>query len=257
MRRGILVCGLLLGLFGSPVSAHFTMLIPDKPSVGRGAEVVLTLQFGHPFEHELSDMDPPRRLVVHEPGGKVRDLTGQVEKVAREGPKGKPVAAYRVKFRPAARGDYVFVAAGSPRWDGEALEFEEDVAQAVVHVQAQNGWDATQEAEGLHLTPLTRPYGLTPGMVFQALAHDGKKALALAPAEVERYNAAPPGEMPPDEQVTRTMKTDPNGVVTATLPEAGWWAVVVGIRDGKKERDGKEYPVRRRAILWVYVDEKR
>jgi elongation factor P hydroxylase len=75
--------------------------------------------------------------------------------------------------------------------------------------------------------------------------------------EVERYNPTPPRSLPPDEQRTRTAKTDPNGIVTCTLSEAGWWCVAGQQRRGTGEkRDGKEYPVRQRAIHWVFVDEK-
>ena len=133
----------------------------------------------------------------------------------------------------------------------------------MLHVQAQKGWDATAEAP-LQLTPLTRPYGLQPGMVFQAQALAAGKPLGGAVVEIERYNAPPAPEppftpkkpIPPDEQIMRTAKTDPNGVVTCTLTEAGWWCVTAQRDGGKKERDGKMYPVKQRATFWVFVDEK-
>jgi len=247
-----------LAVMAAAAPAHFTMLLPDKASVKRGEEVVVTLQYGHPFEHELTDADPPKKFVLVDPAGKVQDLTGKLEKVSLPGANGKPAAAFRVRFTPEMRGDHVFVAEGAPRWDPEGEEFEQDTAQVVVHVQAQKGWDAVPAGEGgLRLEPLTRPYGLLPGMVFQARAVQGGKPAARAGCEVERYNAAPPKELPPDEHVTRTMKTDPNGVVTCTLTEPGWWAIGVATEGGKREREGKTYPVRQRAILWVHVDEKR
>ena len=62
--------------------------------------------------------------------------------------------------------------------------------------------------------------------------------------------------MPADEHITRTAKTDPNGVVTCTLTEPGWWCITAQRDGGKKERDGKSYPVKQRATMWVFVDEK-
>ena len=50
-------------------------------------------------------------------------------------------------------------------------------------------------------------------------------ALARALVEIERYNAVVPKELPPDEQITRTAKTDPNGIFTCTLTEPGWWCL--------------------------------
>jgi cobalt/nickel transport protein len=106
------------------------------------------------------------------------------------------------------------------------------------------------------MAPLTRPYGLQPGLTFQAQVLAGGKPLAGALVEVEHYNAAPPKELPPDEQITRTAKTDPSGVVTATLTEPGWWCLAAGRDGGTREHDGKPFPVRQRSILWVFVDEK-
>src|SRR5262249_41914517 len=104
--------------------------------------------------------------------------------------------------------------------------------------------------------PLTRPYGLQPGMVFQGRARRDGKPLASALVEVERYNSSPPKELPPDEQITRQVKTDPNGVFTCTLTDPGWCCVTVETEGGRRERDGKMFPVKRRATFWVYVDEK-
>jgi uncharacterized GH25 family protein len=74
--------------------------------------------------------------------------------------------------------------------------------------------------------------------------------------EVERYHPVPPKETPADEHVTRTARTDPNGVVTCTLTEPGWWGITVQRDAGTRERKGKAYPMRQRATLWVFVETK-
>jgi len=74
--------------------------------------------------------------------------------------------------------------------------------------------------------------------------------------EIERYNAAPPKELPPDEHVTRSVKTDQGGVATFTLPEPGWWCVTAQRDGGFRERAAQRYPVRQRTTLWVHVDDK-
>src|SRR5947209_944968 len=110
----------------------------------------------------------------------------------------------------------------------------------------------------LELVPLTRPYGLEPGLVFQAQLLVTGKPVPGALVEVERMNPEPPKEadLPPDEQITRKTKTDPNGVLTCTLPDAGWWVITAVTDGGARDHEGKPRPVRRRATLWVNVDAK-
>jgi uncharacterized GH25 family protein len=62
--------------------------------------------------------------------------------------------------------------------------------------------------------------------------------------------------LPADEQITHTARTDPNGVVTATLTEPGWWCLTATVKHGTKERDGKERPLRQRSTLWVFVGDR-
>ena len=232
------------------------MLLPDKHSVKKGETVTLTYQWGHPFEHQLFNAPQPEKLTVLAPDGKATDLTKSLEKTTVPAAEGKQVAAYQLKFTPEERGDYVFVLQTPPIWMEEEEEFFQDSVKVVLHVQAQKGWEAVA-TDALQFVPLTRPYGLLPGMVFQAQVAGTEKPLAGAHVEVERYNAAPPKELPPDEQITRTVKTDPNGVATCTLTDPGWWAVTVLHPAGQREHEGKKYPVLQRATLWVFVDEKR
>ncbi len=194
-----------------------------------------------------------RSLVVLAPDGKRSDLGKVLEKTSADGADGKNVVAYRARFTPAERGDYVFLLRTAPVWMDEERKFFEDTTKVVLHVQMQKGWDASAGG-GFEMTPLTRPYGLRAGDVFQAQVLLDGKPLPGALVEIERYNSAPPKKLPPDEQITRTAKTDPSGVVTTTLPEAGWWCLAAQRDGGKKERDGKMYPVRQRTIFWVHVE---
>jgi cobalt/nickel transport protein len=244
----------LAGLVAGPAPAHFNMLLPQAAAARKGEPVTVLYQWGHPFEHQLFDAPPPRSAFVLAPDGKRTDLVPSLEKVTVPG-EGKDVTAYRGRFTPGQRGDFALVLETPPIWMPEEEEFFQDTVKAVLHVQAQNGWDAVAGAD-FELVPLTRPYGLQPGMVFQAQALAGGKALTGSLVEVERYHAAPPKELPPDEQVTHTAKTDPNGVITATLTEPGWWCLTARRDGGTREHEGKAYPVRRRSTLWVFVDEK-
>jgi cobalt/nickel transport protein len=276
MRLSLNLAPVVLALFAPACPAHFHMLLPRADSVRKGEAVTVTYQWGHPFEHQLFDATPPSSLTVLGPDGKKTDLTGTLEKTTR--PAGdRKVVAYQLTFTPDLRGDYVFVAQAPPVWMEEDREFLQDTVKVVLHVQAQKGWDAAIHGD-FEFVPLTRPYGLQPGMVFQAQvrgkdpqpvrrgrpAQAGRAALLDAPmrpwegalVEVERYNVRPPAKLPPDEFITRTARTDPNGVVTTTLTEAGWWCLASARPAGNREHEGKTYPVRQRCILWVFVAEK-
>jgi uncharacterized GH25 family protein len=95
-------------------------------------------------------------------------------------------------------------------------------------------------------------------MVFQAQVvlppNIREKSINNNLVEVERYNSSPPKDPPADEHRTRTVKPDPNGVVTATLTDPGWWCLTAS-RDGDANaKDGKQRT--HRTTLWVFVDEK-
>jgi uncharacterized GH25 family protein len=236
-----------LAWFAGSASAHFSMLLPQSASVKKGEEVTITYQWGHPFEHQLFDAPQPESVILLTPDGKRADLTDKLEKTARKNGS-KDVTAYQLHFTPPQRGDYIFVLRSPPLWMGEESVFFQDTVRMVLHVQVQQGWD-TAESE-FDFVPLTRPYGLRPGMVFQA-----QLARASGLVEIERYNAEPPKKLPADEHITRTVKLDPNGVATTTLPDAGWWCLTYARTQGTRAHEGKSYPLRQRSTVWVFVDE--
>lgn len=250
MRRALLSFVVFTAATVGPAQAHFHMLLPERASAKRGEAVNVIFQWGHPFEHQLFDATMPAALVAIMPEGGKLDLLKSLEK----DPTRKKLNAYRLRFTPELRGDYVFVLSCPPIFMEEDSEFLHDTVKVVLHAQAQKGWDAVT-GQAFEMVPLTRPYGLLPGMAFQAQALSDGKPLVGALVEIERYNPAPPKELPADEHVTRTAKTDPNGVVTCTLTEPGWWCVTAQREVGKKEHKGKDYPVRQRSTLWVFVDE--
>ncbi|HEY7307796.1 MAG TPA: DUF4198 domain-containing protein [Gemmataceae bacterium] len=251
---GLMVAG--IALFAGSAAAHFNMVLPQTASAKKGEALTFTYQWGHPFEHQLFDAPQPLSLIVLAPDGKEAELTAQLTRTTRKSGS-KEATAYQLRFTPAQRGDYVFVLRTPPIWMEEDGEFLQDTVRVTLHVQAQKGWDATKE-DDFELAPLTRPYGLRPGMVFQAQLHGtGKEAARRGGTlvEIERYNPTAPAMLPPDEHITRTVKTDPNGVATTTLTEPGWWCLTAARPHGTRMRDGKAYQLRQRCTLWVFVDE--
>jgi cobalt/nickel transport protein len=243
--------------------AHYHILLPDKSDAQTDQPVTVTLRFGHPFEHQMFATQKPRRAVVMMPDENLVDLTARTEQATLPAAKGEPLTTYHWRYTPTQRGDYVFAVQCDPVWLAEEGMYLEDTVKVTVHVLAQKNWDAVAGAR-FELIPLTRPYGLRAGMVFQTLLIDREDTAPRTEfrtqpgtlVEVERYNVAPPKELPPDEHITRTLKTDPAGVATATLTESGWWALTA-VRDaGTRQRAGKSVPVKQRTTLWVHVDDK-
>jgi cobalt/nickel transport protein len=244
---------LLFAFSANSSFAHFSMLLPDKASIKKGETVTLTYQWGHPFEHQLFDALAPSSVHFNSRLGPQPPIGNLEEGFVTDGT--KKVRVFRWSYTPDERRDYVFLIETQPIWMEEEGTFFQDSVKVVVHVQAQRDWDHAFGRK-FEIVPLTRPYGLQPGMILQARALKDEKPLAGALVEIERYNPVPPKELPPDEQITHTAKTDPNGIVTCTLTEPGWWCVAAHCNGGTAKRDGKEVPVRKRAILWVFVDEK-
>ncbi len=166
MFARIVLVVLGLACLGPASQGHYHIFLPNHASVKKDEEVVLTLRFGHPFEHQIFDASAPEHVTLVTPDGKKSDLTDQLEKITVKGDKDKDVTAYRLRYKPATRGDHVFVLVSGRVYMEEEKDYIQDTVKVVLHVQAQKGWDA--DAGLLELVPLTRPYGLSPGMVFQA-----------------------------------------------------------------------------------------
>ncbi len=248
------VLGLLaLGLAAGPAAGHFNMLLPASASARRGEPVTVLYQWGHPYEHQLFDAPAPRSLTVFGPEGRPTDLLSGLIRTMRPAAGKMSVTAYEVRFTPDRRGDFQFVLTTPPIWLEEEQEFIQDTVTAVLHVQAQKGWDIDRGLP-LEVLPLTRPYGLQPGMAFQAQVRADGKPLGGALVEVEQYHPAEPPRLPPDEHITRTVRTDPGGSAVVTLTEPGWWCLTAQRDGGRREHGGKRFPLRQRATLWVFVD---
>ncbi|HKA07239.1 MAG TPA: DUF4198 domain-containing protein, partial [Gemmataceae bacterium] len=186
-----LMCGLV---WATPACAHYHMLLPDRHSVKTGDKVIVTYQFGHPFEHELFDAEKPAKAVAFDPVQKSVDLLPSFEKVEVPGREGKKVAAYRFTFQPAGRGDYTIIVESPPIWMADEKHFFHDICRVTIHVDAQKGWDYRfVDPAQFSITPLTRPYGLRSGMIFQShVLAPGTGFTQSHLVEIERYNATAP-----------------------------------------------------------------
>jgi cobalt/nickel transport protein len=250
-------------LAASTSFAHYNMLLPDKPWANKGDKVTFTYQFGHPFEHEVFDAPEPKAVIVILPDDKTQKIE-KFTKLSVPGADGKKVTAFSFVYEPAMRGDHTVVLQTPPFWMEESKEYWQDTVKVVLHVQTQKNWDAFLPPKllgnQLRMTPETRPYGLWPGMIFQASVWWGREVpQPRTEIEIERYNAQPVKAPPPDELITFKTRTDPNGVFTFAFPDPGWWCMTAGYQEIGRGwvAAGKKGPLRERTTLWVHVDEKK
>lgn len=255
MRKLLFFCFSFALFNPSSSSAHYHMLIPQSARTERDKPLSITLQWGHPFEHQIFDAARPESIIVMSADGTKTDLSKSLDAIMVPAGDKKEAKAFRFRYTPRERGDFTIAAVMPPIWIEEEQVFWQDTVKVVLHVQSQKGWDAVF-GHDLELVPLTRPYGLQSGMVFQVQALAKGKPLAGAMVEVERYNPIAPAELPEDEQITRRVKSDPNGIATCNLTDAGWWCITVERDAGQRERQGKMQRLRQRATFWIYADQK-
>lgn len=234
---------------------HYHMVLVDKPAAKKGEEVTVRCQFGHPYECQVFDMRKPETFTLIGPDGSRTAMRDKLKEIKLRGDKGR-VSAYQLTFTPDLRGDYIFVLTTALTPIESDKEAVIDVVKVVVHVQVQRGWD---RSESLHSEwePLTRPYGLLPSAVFEARIRSPLlRPHANQLVEVESYSPTPPKDLPPDEFITRTMKTDDNGKITTNLPTPGWWGLTTTMAIGRPVIiEGKKYnSSRRRSTFWVHVE---
>jgi cobalt/nickel transport protein len=230
--------------------AHFQGLIPSDDMVAKADErtISLDLIFFHPFEGRCMDMAKPARfgVMVH---GRKTDLLGSLKERKRGA-----ISAWEARYRIKTPGDHIFYVEPKPYWEPAEDCFIVHYAKVVVNsLGVEKGWD---EEVGLktEIIPLTRPYGLWTGNVFQGIVRVNGKPIPGAEVEVEYYNIGGEIEVPGDPMVTQVVKADPNGVFTYAMPRAGWWAfAALNTVEGKMVHKGQEKSVEIGAVLWVKV----
>ena len=113
----------------------------------------------------------------------------------------------------------------------------------------EDGWD---EPIGLkyEIVPLTKPFALYTGNIFQGVVLKDGKPQANVEVEVELYNEFDL-KAPTSSHITQSIKTDKNGVFSFVMNHKGWWGFAALIEEGEKELNGKKYPIENGALLWL------
>lgn len=256
-RTKILAAGVAVGavLAATPALAHFQELIPSQPLVTQagGPDLTLGLTFTHPMENgPAMEMARPQAVTLHLHGGAV-DLTPALKPVKRQG-----AAAFDLPYHVAEPGDHVFTVTPAPYWEpAEGVMIVHHTKVVVNAYGEEGGWE---EPVGLpvEIQPLTRPYGLWTGNVFQGRVLKDGKPVPDAEVEVE-YRSEGAVTPPADPFVTQVVRADANGVFTYAMPREGWWgfAALVEGDTPMKNPAGETVPVELGGLIWVHTRDMR
>lgn len=235
-----------------PASAHYGMVIPSDQMVMQGEEtnINMNLMFWHPFEGHGMDLVKPAKFAVVI-NGKETNLLGALKSTKTKGHQ-----TWTTSYKIQRPGVYVFYMEPQPYWEPAEDCFIIHYTKTVVTAFGDDeGWD---EEIGLktEIVPLSKPYGLYAGNVFQGIVKLDGKPVPYAEVEVEYYNKDGEFGAPTDYMVTQTIKADGNGVFTYGAPKAGWWGfAALNTSDTTKKHDGVEKDIELGAVLWVKFHE--
>ena len=238
----------LIFLGVTAASAHFGMIIPSDEMIMQGdsANISLHLMFWHPFEGHGMELVKPTRFGVVAKGSE-QDLLNTLNQQKIKGH-----TTWKTTYTIRRPGLYVFYMEPEPYWEPAEDSYIIHYTKTVVAAYGQDaGWD---EPIGLktEIVPLSKPFGLYEGNVFQGMVMLKGKPVPGAEVEIEYFNEEGKYSAPTDYMITQTIKCDPNGVFTYAVPKAGWWGFAALNTDDRKIK-GKNVEIG--AVLWVNFHE--
>jgi cobalt/nickel transport protein len=248
--KEFLLAAFMLGMLAFPAAAHFGMLIPTDTMVAQkdSRTIQLTLSFSHPMEMVGMQMAKPKSFKVL--SGSQEDLKKNLTPVKVMG---QPAwqSAYAIK-RP---GVYTFFMEPEPYWEPAEDCFIVHITKTVIAAFGdEEGWDAEIGLK-TEIVPLTRPFGVYAGNLFQGIVKLDGKPVPYASVEIEYYNADGKVQAPSEFMITQSVKADGNGVFSYAVPASGWWGfAALNTADYTIARDGYEKEVELGAVLWVHFE---
>ena len=224
------------------------MLIPSDSMVmpDENRTVHLKLSFSHPFEGAGMELAKPVvfGVVAH---GEKKGLLDTLKETKVMGH-----TAWESLYQVKRPGVYMFYMEPEPYWEpAEDCYIVHYTKTVVTAFGDDEGWD---EEVGLktEIVPLSKPYGLYTGNVFQGIVKLDGKPVPFAEVEVEYYNDDGKAKAPTDYMITQTIKADENGVFTYSVPRAGWWGFAA-LNTLEKKMNNKDVEIG--AVIWVRFHE--
>lgn len=244
----VVLSALILLISFSFARAHFGMVIPSDDIVSKDdkKEITLQVKFIHPFEGDYMNMEKPKEFGVGR-GEEQTDLLNTLNKKEVKG-----FTTWETSYRIKKPGDYIFFVEPVPYWEPAEESFIVHYTKVIVNALGlEEGWD-TELGLKTEIVPLTRPYGLWSGNVFQGIVKVDGKPVPYAEVEVEYYNEDGKVKAPAESYITQVIMADENGVFTYAMPKAGWWGfAALNTADYTMKHNGGEYPVEIGAVMWV------
>ena len=246
-KTAITAAGALL-LAASAASAHYGMIIPADSMVSQedGRSVAFEISFSHPFEKAGMILETPAAFTVtHD--GETRDLLGDLKPATIMGSPG-----FTLDYALDRPGAHVFAMTPTPYWEPEEDAFITHFTKTYVSAYDDaEGWDAELGLK-TEIVPLTKPFALWAGNVFQGVVKLDGEPVPYAEVEVEFYNEDGAATVPSELMVTQTVKADGNGVFTYAAPSPGWWGfAALSTAKEPLQHEGVDKDHELGAVIWV------
>jgi len=239
---------LVFFIFTGTAIAHYGMIIPSDSMVMQDDHRIINLKlsFSHPFEGIGMELAKSKVFGVVANGDK-QNLQGKLKKTQVMGH-----TAWQLDYRVKRPGVYMFYMEPTPYWEPAEDVFIIHYTKTVVTAFGDDeGWDGEIGLK-TEIVPLSKPFGLYGGNVFQGVVKLDGKPVPHAEVEIEYYNEDNRSEAPTDYMITQTIMADRNGVFTYAAPKAGWWGfAALNTADFKLKWNGKDKDVEIGAVIWV------
>lgn len=243
---------LAVALAAVPAAAHYGMIIPSDNMVSQedGRTVDLTLSFSHPFEGRGMVLEMPEAFTVTHEG----EETSLLDRLSETKVMGE--AAYEMTYDIERPGTHVFAMTPQPYWEPEEDAFITHYTKTYVAAYGDDaGWD-TELGLKTEIVPLSKPFALWGGNVFQGIVKLDGEVVPNAEVEVEYYAEDGGMEAPSDLLITQTIKADANGIFTYAVPTTGWWGfAALNTAEEPMQYEGEDKDHELGAVIWVHFED--
>ncbi len=250
--RQLTLIAIFILITTSTALAHFGMLIPSDAMVMQedNRTLGLTLSFSHPMEMVGMELVKPKVFNLLSNGKTVDLLSTLTQTKVMEN------SAWKSDYKIKRPGIYTFYMEPQPYWEPAEDCFIIHYTKTVVaDFGDDEGWDAEAGLK-TEIVPLSKPFGLYAGNVFQGIVKLDGKAVPYAEVEIEYYNQDKKAVAPTDYMITQAVKADANGIFTYAAPRSGWWGFsALNTADFKLKNDGQDKDVELGAVLWVHFED--
>ena len=240
---------LLILFVPSVCFAHFGTILTKRTMLDqRHRKTTVVFAFLHPFEQTGMNLAKPDVVkAVNMTHGRVINLLSKIRPI-----KILNHRAWKTIFRPNFPGVYCLYMVPKPYWEPAEDKFIKHITKTYIGAFGEeDGWGKPLGLE-VEVVPITRPFGLYAGNVFQGKVLKNGKPVVGTNVEVEYFNKGSKVKAYTEYMVTQVIHTDDNGIFTYAPPRPGWWGFsALTTADYKIKHKGQEKPVEVGGVIWV------